>query len=79
MTKQKINTTGLFLKDTIKVIPTSEPMGIYYALRYLYSDDKDVNNWYNIKKNGGDYEQFYKEITGDFDPWHTTNSRNGVK
>lgn len=35
MAKQKINTPGLYPMNTTKVIPTTEPQGIYFALRYL--------------------------------------------
>lgn len=82
MTNQKINTPapGLYPScDVTQVVPTSQPHGLYFALRYLYDTNKDVNDWYNIKKSGGDYDQFYKEIKGDYNPWHTTNFRNGVK
>ena len=49
MAKQKIHTPRLYPKDDfVKVIPTTEPMGIYFTLRYL--DGKDVNNWYRLKK-----------------------------
>lgn len=82
MTTQKINTPapGLYpSSDVTKVIPTTQPHGIYFALRYLYDTNKDVNDWYNIKKRGSDYDQFYKEINGDYNPWKTANFRNGVK
>lgn len=86
MSKQKINTSGLCLKDpglyskdTVSVIPTTQPHGLYFALRYLYTNDKDVNDWYRCKKNNEDYSQFWNEINGNYDPWHTTNFRNGVK
>lgn len=55
MTTQKINTPapGLYpSSDVTKVIPTTQPHGIYFALRYLYDTYKDVNDWYNIKKSG---------------------------
>lgn len=57
MTKQKINTPGLYSKaDFVKVIPTTEPMGIYFALRHLYTDDKDINDWYyHLKKQKDKY------------------------
>lgn len=49
MAKQKIHTPRLYPKDDfVKVIPTTESMGIYFTLRYL--DGKDVNNWYRLKK-----------------------------
>ena len=83
MAKQKINTPGLYPKDTTKVIPTTEPMGIYFALRYLYMNDKDVNDWYKLKKQKDKYmlEAAWKNVPSlkDYNPWETTNFRNGVK
>ena len=41
----------LYPLSSVNVIPTTQPQGIYYALRYLYEDDKDVNAWYRSEKN----------------------------
>jgi len=84
MAKQKINTPGLYPSDNIvKVIPTTEPKGLYFALRYLYTDDKDVNDWYKLKKQKDKYllEAAWKEVPSceNYNPWQTTNFRNGVK
>ena len=84
MTKQKINTPGLYPScDVTQVVPTSEPMGIYFALRYLYTNDKDVNDWYRLKKQKDKYllEAAWKEVPSceNYNPWQTTNFRNGVK
>lgn len=84
MTKQKINTPGLYPKDDfVKVIPTTEPMGIYFAMRHLYTDDKDVNDWYHLKKQKDKYllEAAWKDVPSreNFNPFQTTNFRNGVK
>lgn len=84
MVKQKINAPGLYPKnDFVKVIPTTEPMGIYFALRHLYTDDKDVNDWYSLKKQKDKYllEAVWKEVSSnvDYNPWKTINFRNGVK
>ena len=82
MAKQKIHTPRLYPKDDfVKVIPTTEPMGIYFTLRYL--DGKDVNNWYRLKKQKDKYllEAAWKEVQSseNYNPWQTTNFRNGVK
>ena len=84
MTKQKINTPGLYSKDDfVKVIPTTEPMGIYFALKHLYIDGKDVNDWYKLKKQKDKYllEAAWKEVLSceNYNPWQTTNFINGVK
>lgn len=51
MTKQKINAQELYPKDDfVKVVPTTKQIGIYTVLRHLYTDDKDVNDWYRLKK-----------------------------
>lgn len=51
MTKQKINAQELYTKDDfVKVVQTTKPIGICTALRYLYTDDKDVNDWYRLEK-----------------------------
>ena len=80
MTKQKINTPGLYSKDDfVKVIPTTEPMGIYSALKHLYIDGKDVNDWYRLEKYL--LEADHKEVISceNYNPWQTTNFINGVK
>lgn len=84
MTKQKINAQELYPKDDfVKVVPTTKPIGIYTALRYLYTDDKDVNDWYKLKKQKDKYvlEAAWKEVPSceNYNPWQTTNFRNGVK
>jgi hypothetical protein len=84
MTKQKINTPGLYPKDDfVKVIPTTEPIAIYFAMRHLYTDDKDVNDWYHLKKQKDKYvlEAAWTDVPSceNFDPFQTTNFRNGVK
>ena len=79
MTKQKTNAPGLYPKtDFVKVVPTTEPTGIYFALRYLYADDKDINDWYFTKKNKNKIEAGWKNVSPDYNPWQT-NFRNGVK
>lgn len=51
MAKQKINAQELYPKDDfVKVVPTTKQIGIYTVFRYLYTDDKDVNDWYRLKK-----------------------------
>lgn len=63
MTKQKYQC--LYSKDDfVKVIQTTEPMGIYFALRHLYTDDKDINDWYHLKKQKDKYllEAARKEV-----------------
>ena len=80
MAKQKINTPGLYPKDDfVKVVPTTKPIGIYTVLRHLYTDDKDVNDWYRLKKYLP--EAAWKEVLSceNYNPWQTTNFRNGVK
>lgn len=73
MTKQKINTPGLYQKDATKMIPTAEPVGIYFALRYLYdSDNKDVNDWYFKHKHK--HKEKYKaacwtDVPSKLNPW----------
>ena len=84
MTKQKIHTPGLYPKDDfVKVVPTTEPMGIYFALRHLYTDGKDVNDWYSLKKQNDKYvlEAAWKEVPSceNYNHWQTTNFRNSVK
>lgn len=91
MAKQKINTPGLYPKDDfVKVVPTTKPMGIYFALRHLYTDDKDVNDkdvndWYTTmkyaKKRSKECEWGWETVPSytDLNPWQTTNFRNGVK
>ena len=84
MAKQKINAPGLYSKDDfVKVIPTTEPMGIYFALKHLYIDGKDVNDWYKLKKQKDKYllEAAWKEVPSceNYNTWQTTNFRNGVK
>lgn len=39
-------------------------MGIYFALRHLYTDDKDINDWYHLKKQKDKYllEAAWKEV-----------------
>lgn len=81
MATQKINTPapGLYPKtDFVKVVPTTEPKGLYFALRYLYADDKDVNDWYFTLKNKDKCEAGWKDILPNFDPWRT-DFRNGNK
>ena len=58
-------------------------MGIYFALRHLYTDGKDVNDWYHLKKQKDKYllEAAWKEVPSceNYNHWQTTNFRNGVK
>jgi len=84
MTKQKIDTPGLYpSNDVTKVIPTTQPHGLYFALRYLYDCNKDVNDWYHLKKQKDKYllEAAWKDVPSceNFNLWQTTNFRNGVK
>lgn len=72
MTKQKINAQELYPKDDfVKVIPTTKPIGIYTALRHLYTVDKDVNDWYSLNKYL--LEAAHKEVTSceNYNPWQT--------
>lgn len=65
MAKQKIHTPELYPKDDfVKVVPTTEPMGIYFALRHLYTNDKDVNDLHRLKKQKDKYllEAAWKEV-----------------
>ena len=56
MAKQKIHTPGLYPKDDfVKVVQTTEPMCICFALRHLYTNDKDVNDLYRLKKQKDKY------------------------
>lgn len=80
MAKQKINAQELYPKDDfVKVVPTTKPIGIYTVFRYLYTDDKDVNDWYRLKKYS--LEADWKEVLSceNYNPWQTTNFINGVK
>ena len=84
MIKQKINAQELYPKDDfVKVVPTTKPISIYTVLRYLYTDDKDVNDWYRLKKQKDKYllEAAWKEVPSseNYNLWQTTNFRNGVK
>lgn len=84
MTKQKINAQELYPKDDfVKVVPTTKQIGIYTVLRHLYTDDKDVNDWYKLKKQKDKYvlEAAWKEVPSceNYNPWQTTNFINGVK
>ena len=84
MTKQKINTPGLYQSsDVTKVIPTTQSHGLYFALRYLYDCNKDVNDWYKLKKQKDKYllEAAWKDVPSceNYNPWQTTNFRNCVK
>lgn len=84
MIKQKINAQEFYPKDDfVKVVPTTKPISIYTVLRYLYTDDKDVNDWYRLKKQKDKYllEAAWKEVPSseNYNPWQTTNFRNGVK
>ena len=58
-------------------------MGIYFALKHLYIDGKDVNDWYKLKKQKDKYllEAAWKEVPSceNYNTWQTTNFRNGVK
>ena len=72
MTKQKINAQELYPKDDfVKVVPTTKPIGIYTALRYLYTVDKDVNDWYSLEKYL--LEAAHKEVISceNYNPWQT--------
>ena len=48
----------LYPLDTVKVIPTTKPHGIYFALRYLYEGYNDiVDPWEESKsKTKADYD-----------------------
>ena len=72
MTKQKINAQELYPKDDfVKVIPTTKPIDIYTVFRHFYTDDKDVNDWYRLKKYL--LEAAHKEVTSceNYNPWQT--------
>lgn len=72
MTKQKINAQELYPKDDfVKVVPTTKPIGIYTALKYLYTVDKDVNDWYRLEKYL--LEAAHKEVISceNYNPWQT--------
>ena len=90
MTEQKIVTPGFNIADTTKVIPITSPVGVYTALRYIYSDDKvirDVNDWYVRQKNKKKRKRKHKDknkasfedIHGwndvpSFNPWQTATN-----
>ncbi len=46
MRKLNMLTPGLFSYDMVGVVPMSEPIGINFALRYLY--DKDSSETFSI-------------------------------
>lgn len=50
----------LYPLDTVKVIPTSKPHGIYFALRYLYEGYNDVIDPWEETKRESDVDSLLK-------------------
>lgn len=65
----------LLAMNTVAVIPTTTPQGIYFALRFLYEDEapKTVGFRRGLKKEiGFDLVSDHTGVKGTFNPWATT-------
>lgn len=65
----------LLAMNTVAVIPTTTPHGIYFALRFLYDDEspKTVGFRRGLKKEiGFDLVADHTGVKGTFNPWSTT-------